>query len=201
MTEGEGVMGILREVFGVLGAAGLAVMAAPAIAQAPAFTPPEGNGPEPICRVIERSFEEGARAQLVASCRGRGFMLGPADSYEVHQNHALEAAIIDLTWGGERRVIMISFPGGEEPLLEDITATLARSAGRGAMGSLDGVAVDLSAFAAEGRVTASDPAVKSGEINLGQQIAAESARSMAARSQAPAAVQPASEPEPAADEL
>ena len=194
-------MSILRRSIGVLGAAGLAVTAVPAFAQAPAFTPPEGSEPAPICKLIERSFEEDARPQLVASCRTRGFMLGPADSYEVHQNHALEAAIIDLTWGGERRVIMISFPGGEEPLLEDITATLARSAGRGAMGSLDGVAVDLSAFAAEGRVTASDPAVKSGEINLGQQIAAETARSMAARSQAPAAVQPASEPEPAADEL
>lgn len=197
-------MSILRRVFGVLGSAGLAVMAAPVIAQAPAFAPPEGSEPAPICRLMERSFEEDARAQLVASCRGRGFILGPADSYELHQNLEMEAAVIDLVWGGQRRVIMISFPGGEEPLLEDITVTLARSAGRGAMGSLEGMTLDLSGFAKDGKVAARDgAAARSGEVSLGQQIAAESARSMAARAQAPAAVQPVSEPasELAADEL
>lgn len=126
----------------------------------------------PICAIVANDILEG---QLVAICKGQGLILGPADSFQVFENRGLETTVVDLTKGGERRVLMISFPGGEL-LLEDLTVTLAKSAGRGPMMGMKGITIDLGSFESNGEIGVSDTAGTSGRINLGQQIAAEASR-------------------------
>jgi len=116
--------------------------------------------------------------QLMAVCDGKAFVLGLADIYEVVENSSLEATIIDLARAGERRVLMISSPAGE-PLLEDISGTLAKSAGRGPMSRLDDVTIDFSSFAEDGtiRTASADAGGVTGEVDMELQIAAEASRS------------------------
>lgn len=156
-----------NRIFVSIAGVALGVAAHPAVSQ-------EAPHAVVACSVVASEQLDG---QLIAICHERGIVLGHADSYQVIQNRRLDATIVDLIWAGRRRVLMISFPDGE-PLLEDLSGTLAKAAGRGPMSSLDGVAVSFDSFAEDGKVQAAsseDPG-KSGELNLGLEIAAEEAR-------------------------
>ena len=160
-------------------AAVIALASQPATAQQPPASHLEElrSQNDAICVVSERELGEGEAPQVIAACGGRAFVLGQADSFEAFENRGLNATVIDLVLGSERRVLLISFPDGEtgQPLLEDITADLARSAGRNVRADLKDLALDFSTFAEDGEVGASQ-AGRSGRINIGQQISAEVSR-------------------------
>jgi hypothetical protein len=153
----------------------VAVLALPFLAAFPAHAQePVREARAALCTVFPNEDIDG---QLFAVCKGKAFVLGHADFYVLVENPGLEATIVDLIRNGERRVLMISFPKGE-PLLEDITGTLAKSAGRGAMSGLKDVQLDFSSFVQDGKVRAASTgeAGRSGEVNMGLQIAAEVSR-------------------------
>lgn len=136
-----------------------------------------------LCVVAANERLEG---RIVASCRGQGLILGRADSFRVIENRQLEAMVIDLVRDGERRVLMISFPD-DEPLLEDITGTLAKAAGRGPMSSIEGVEIELGGFEQDSRIAVRSPPeagrgiARTSEVDLGQGLATEAARRAEAR--------------------
>jgi hypothetical protein len=180
MTEERATMRCFKRISLLIAGCVLGIGAYPAVAQSE-----RSAADKPICTVFTN---EKLGGQLTAACRDNALVLGPADAWEVVENQTLEATIIDLTWSGERRVFMISFHDGE-PLLEDLGGTLARSAGRGARADLTGLEIDFSSFAEDSKVKVEAPAVEgraqslTAEVDLGQAVAAESARQGAAREQ------------------
>lgn len=140
------------------------------------------------CVVVSTTAVEGQAQTLTAVCGTQGIVLGRADSYQVQTNEVLPATLVDLTWNGNRRILMVSYPDGQ-PLLEDLSGTLALAAGRGPMSDLKGLDMDLSTFAQDGAVgvlPAADDGVssdKSATVSLGAQIEAEQARASAVAAQ------------------
>lgn len=133
------------------------------------------------CNVFAKPAVDGQPAIIIADCNGRGFILGSADSYRVQSNEELDATIVELRQGAGKRILMLSYRKGQ-PLLEDITGSLAISAGRGVMSGLDGLEIDFTTFAQDGDIVVhpaiADPskADKSATVNLGLQIEAEQSR-------------------------
>jgi len=165
-----------------------AVLASPADAQAssssatPTLLP--SNVPLPPCVVTKQALSQGGPQVVLAGCGGRAFVLGPASDYQVYRNDSLQATIVDLRNGPQRRVFLISFPAANQPLLEDISGELALSAGRGPTSTVADLNVDFSGVATSGVLsvpasTASGTlasSVASGSINIGAQISQEQAR-------------------------
>lgn len=78
-------------------------------------------------------------------------------------------------------MLLLTFQEDGQPLSEDLTGQIALMAGRGPMSGIDGVELDLKAFAKSGEIGL-QPApqdrgrARADRINLGEQIAFERAR-------------------------
>jgi len=163
----------------VAGAFGLTLTATPVAAQR--TPPPSTEPPGQLCRVYSVPGAEGQPQELRAYCRGRAMMLGPASTFEAITNEALQATLVDVRFGSERRVLLLSFRDDGLPLAEDLTGQIALAAGRGPASSIDGVELDVSGFARTGEVGVRGRPedtgnAKSDHVNLGQQIALERGR-------------------------
>lgn len=126
-----------------------------------------------------QAFEAGPQ-EVVVGCDGYGFSLGRADSYRSKTSRALQALAVVTQLGNEQRVWLISRRDGTSPLLEEITGSLARSAGRGEVFGLDGIEVDLTGFE-KGSVVAVHPTgrgrpAEAGQLNVGDGLAVERAQ-------------------------
>lgn len=145
--------------------------------RASATAEPAGNS----CRVAAAESPAGDPRPLFATCQGKGLMLGSVSSFEAIDSEAIGATLVDLRRGTERRVLLISAQPDGTPLAEDVTGQIALAAGRGPMSGIDGIELDLKAFARTGEIgvkggmqdTGRD---KADRINLGQQVAAERSR-------------------------
>jgi hypothetical protein len=138
----------------------------------PAGADPSGRS----CQVVALDAAEGQAGQVFAGCRGLGLFLGQADVFEVHTYPALPATLVDVRRGGERRLLLISFPRDDAPLVEDLTGQIARLAGRSAMSAIDGVEVDLATFARDGVVEVRSGGARGGRISVSDQVGRESAK-------------------------
>ncbi len=159
-----------------------------ATAQANAQTSSAGSAPQqdPPCRVFTVDGPDDSSRGLFAGCGGHGLMLGRTTGYEVIGNGTLKATLIDTRTGGERRVLLITIQDDGSPLVEDLGVDLAVAAGRGAMTGLEGLELDFSSFADDGTIrlrpaTGAAGKDSSGEIHIGQQIAAERVRRRTAK--------------------
>lgn len=120
---------------------------------------------------------------LWANCGGRGLLLGSAQTYEALFNPALQAMLVDLQNGSDRRLLLITMQPSGVPRLEDLSGQVALAAGRGPISALTGIAIDSSSFAATGTVAVSggtSETSRTGSISVGEQIALERARQGAA---------------------
>ena len=79
-------------------------------------------------------------------------MLGPANSFRSVMNAELGATVVELERDGERRVLLLRARADGQPVVEDLRATLADAAGRGPLGGIEGLSVDLGAFAEQGTI-------------------------------------------------
>lgn len=125
-----------------------AAVVAPAAAQMP-----EGEATVPFCAVGSSPVENQDYQRVYASCQGIGLILGEADRFEAFYNTALQATLVELEVNGMRRVLLLRPDVDGQPMLEDMTGTLAASAGRAPWSDLDGVAVDYTQFAESGAVS------------------------------------------------
>lgn len=156
----------------------------PAAAQGPALEPglAEGSVPERSpCVVTAREMPD-REVQLVhAACGARGLILGPATQYRVFHNQDLQAALIEMQLGGERRVLLLSLQEDGSPLLENLNGQIAVAAGLGPMSELEGIDLDWAGFAQRGAIgvrgrAAAGGAMRAETLDLGTQIAAERSR-------------------------
>ena len=161
--------------------------------QAPAQAdgPAEGQAsvpadlPAPICHVEAIEIAADAPMQLQAACGTHGLLLGPVSTFSVSANGDLNAMLVDVTYQGKRRLLMLSLGDDGFPTLQNVTGQIARLAGKGPMSGIDDIDVDLTNFASAGtvmvnRVTAEGQAeAATSEIDLGEQITAEQARQAA----------------------
>jgi len=142
----------------LLAISGLALFAAPAEGQNadPAASgqllPP--SAVLPPCVVVKQALTPNAEPVLLAGCRGHGLILGPATDYQVFRNDTLQATIVDVRNGAQRRVLLLTFLADDKPLLEDISGDISLSAGRGPGAALADLDIDFSDFASEGLVRA-----------------------------------------------
>ena len=156
---------------------------APAQADGPASVPVDL--PAPICHVESVEIAADAPMQLQAACGTHGLILGPVSTFSVSTNGDLNAMLVDVTYQGKRRLLMLSLGDDGFPTLQNVTGQIARLAGKGPMSGIDDVDVDLTNFASAGtvmvnRVTAEGQAeAATSEIDLGEQITAEQARQAA----------------------
>jgi hypothetical protein len=179
--------GIRRLVSGILAMliAGGALWAMPATAQDSAATQDTASAAgaslrvPPVCLFRTESAREPAPGMLQANCGGRIFGLGLADSYTPVSNPGLKAEIVDVRWRAERHVWLLSQQDDGQFLLEDLSGSIALSAGRGPMSDLRGLDIDISGFATGALVAVAPQAQapgKAGQVRVGDQIAAERAR-------------------------
>lgn len=104
----------------------------------------------PLCLI---SLVGEGDAQLVtAGCHGQGLVLGAAQSFETATNAAGDVQIVILRSTGSDRVLMLSGDQSGAPLVEDLTSTLARAAGRSAMANLRDIEVSLTRFVETGMI-------------------------------------------------
>ena len=183
-TDDVGRWGISRFVSIAVTAlsAGAAFCAIPAAAQdATSVAGPAPSGPMPMCLFRLEPVPQNTRQTLVANCRGRAFLLGFASDYQVVRNENLQATLVDVHNGPERKILLISMQASGQPLLEDLSGELALAAGRGPLSDLTGVTLDFTTFAADGQVAVqgrpedTGPA-RTSSIGIGQQIAMERSR-------------------------
>jgi hypothetical protein len=165
----------------------VALAAAPAAAQQAAAVGAQGAASGKLCRIFASEPAQDQPRELVASCRGHGLLLGSATRFEAIDSEALQATLVDIQLGSERRILLLSFPEGDRPLVEDLSGQIALAAGRGPMSELAGVELDLKSFARGGEIRVQGRPEDTGRartdrINLGQQVALERSRRMAAAS-------------------
>lgn len=165
---------------GLLLAGGM-ILAAPAIAQETSGGAAEADSstmPDCLFRV-EPASEQGPKT-LFGNCRGRGFILGPAEDYQVFRNDELEATIVDLRFGSDRRILMLSLQEDDQVLLEDLSGQIALAGGRGPLSDLAGLEIDIGAFGKDGALAVVSGAEgrpgQATQLNIGQQVAAERTR-------------------------
>jgi hypothetical protein len=158
----------------------LGVPAAPATAQQTRSEAlPSQVRPGPICTVRTNDTlapAEGNARQVTAVCGTHGLLLGYADTFQVFSNERLQAVLVDMRRGEDRTVLLISLQDERPPLLEDIGGQISMTAGRGPMGSLEGIEVDVAGFAQGGTIGLRSRSEASGEaktdtIDLGRKIA------------------------------
>lgn len=106
-----------------------------------------------VCHVAERRNAEEGLTLLRAFCWGNGLELGAADRFRVFANRELEATVIEFWQGGTQRVLLVRPDAEGRPLLEDLGATLAVSAGRIPWAGLDGLVLDYRQFAPGGEIS------------------------------------------------
>ena len=133
---------------------------------------------QPFCSVqtaaaLKASMPVGT---LIAFCGTHGVVLGHADTYKVIANESAKALLVDISNNGVRKILLVSDQGDAQPLLEDISGQIALNAGRGPMGRLEDVDIDLSSFASDGAIGVAGHAAgaesgKTGRIDLAQQVA------------------------------
>lgn len=170
--------------FGALILAGLACLAlsgTSALAQTDLRPHPPSSGPSAICDVrADATVMEALESAkpVIANCRGHGLILGQADEFEVFTHEASQSVLVDLRFGVDRKVLLISLQNERAPLLEDISGQISMAVGRGPLSNLEGLEIDASGFVLRGRLgvqsrtdDAGRPAQTS-SIDLGQQIAA-----------------------------
>lgn len=143
-----------------------------------------GKGPPPNlvtlpegCDVAARPTGDSTVETIYANCHGRGLVLGRATAYRVFSNPALNATVVDIRLGSERRVLLLSLGKDGRPLLEDISGDIAMAADKGPMGGIASVAVDFDSFANDATLGVHSPI--SGNVRrlgLGTQLARERSR-------------------------
>jgi hypothetical protein len=160
-----------------LGAAstGVGAFAAPVAAQTAA-----ANAQSQMCRIYAVDGTGGQPQEVHADCRGRGVTLGPAETYETAVNPELQATLVDTRFRGQRQVWLISFQEDGQLLLEDVSGSIALSAGRGPMSDLRGLEIDTRGFARDGSIKVDrDPGAAPGAaglVDIGERMALEHAR-------------------------
>ncbi len=87
---------------------------------------------------------------LFATCDGKGLWLGMANSFQVIDNPALEVSIVELTWLGRKRVLLVSPAADGRLMLEDLSGSLAYKAGRAPTSLIDDLSFDYTGFAETG---------------------------------------------------
>jgi hypothetical protein len=134
-----------------------------------------------LCQVFAAGKPTDQFKELRANCGGQGLLLGSITSFEAIPNDTLGATLVDARLGGYRRVLLLSRQPDGTPLAEDLTGQIALAAGRGPMSEIDGVELDLKAFALTGEVGVRGRPEDAGrrkteQIGLAPQVALERAR-------------------------
>jgi hypothetical protein len=124
------------------------------------------------CVVSSIPGEADGAETLVANCRGQGLILGRATEYRTFVNPSLNATVVDIRLGSDRRVLLLSLGKDGRPLLENISGEIARVAGKGPMSTIADVGVDFGGFARDGNVAVQpSPSVGGGgQLALGAQV-------------------------------
>lgn len=113
------------------------------------------------CKTYLGSLDEGGAEVLQIVCGNAAAVLGQVDDYELVDLPALDAAIVVTTLNQSRRV-WLAMPDGDKALiLEELTGTMARAAGRGATANIEGIDLNLDQIAA-GQLAASVVSQQSG---------------------------------------
>jgi len=134
--------------------------------------------PVPPCIVAKQALAADAQPVLLAGCRGHGFILGPATDFQVYRDDDLQATVVDIHNGEQRRVLLLTYPAADHPVLEDITGDIAMSVGRGPGSAIADLDIDFTGIGANGIVSAHSPQGSVGNpasIRLSDHIAAERA--------------------------
>lgn len=171
-----------------LPAGALAAICVSLAAAAQGAEPSSAEPSSQMCQVFAVDGAEGGAQELRATCNGRGLILGEASDYRTAYNEALKATLVDMRLDGERRLLLITIQDDGLPLLEDLSGQIALAAGRGPMSELDGLEIDLGRYLTDGEIAVRPPAggaagEKSGEVNIGEQIALERTRRQGAAAQ------------------
>lgn len=144
-----------------------------------------GKASPPACRAYATASASDKAQELLASCHGRGVVLGSITAFSASYSEALQALLIEANFGPERRVYLIS-PGADgRPQVEDLSGEIALAAGRGPMSGLGDVEIDATAFALTGAIgvrgqTADNRSSRQASINLGAQLITERSRAATA---------------------
>jgi hypothetical protein len=121
----------------------------------PPFSAVQAQAPGPeerACVPFTREGEVKGPKTVYASCWGTGFILGTADRFRSSINLELDATIVELERGDEKRVLLLrELPDGR-PILEDMESTLALAGGRSAVSDIDGLSFDLARFPTDGLI-------------------------------------------------
>lgn len=125
---------------------------------------------------INQALTDAGPQVLFADCHGRTLVLGPATDYRVFRNDSLEATIVDMRDGDERRILLLSSSRDGQPALKNIGGAIMFEGASEPVAVAD-LDIDFSEFAADGSVfirspvagqsSSADPAV----IRIGDHIA------------------------------
>lgn len=174
----------------------LGLSASPAAAQQ--YPLPSERPEAGICTVFAGASVDGMQ-EVRARCWGTGLTLGSADRFRAFANPTLRSTIVEIERGGKRRVLLLRPFVDEQPLVEDISGTLAVAAGRVSWAGIDGLTLDFGQFVTSGRIgVAPDPfatanvegrtsdslssSVEANELRVDQHIALDEARLATAQS-------------------
>lgn len=173
------------------------LLASPSAAQE--YPLPSERPESRTCAVFAGASVDGMQ-EVRARCWGTALNLGYADRFRAFDNPALRSTVVEIERGGKRRVLLLRPFVDEQPLVEDISGTLAVAAGRVSWAGIDGLTLDFGQFATSGRIgIAPDPlaaarvegartsdspgsSVEANEIRIDQYIALDEARLAAAQS-------------------
>ena len=173
----------------VLGFA-LAAAGSPLRAQTAGEAPDAAEAAKTGCEVVAVPMATGPQ-MLEAHCGTQALLLGSADTYSVAANPDLDATVVDMGAGAGRRILLLRMRDDGGPVVEDITTTIALAAGKGRISPIDDVAVDLDAFAGEGKLSVEAQPAGEAEgavpqtqtIDVGDQVALEQASEAAVPAQ------------------
>ncbi|MBA4163081.1 MAG: hypothetical protein C0510_00390 [Erythrobacter sp.] len=93
---------------------------------------------------------------VLADCQGHILNLGPATYFQVFQNQALKATVVDLHDGNRRRIVLLRSPDGSAPAIDVIGGTVTLDDGLVPIPLTD-LDIDFSGFAADGIVRLAPP--------------------------------------------
>lgn len=105
---------------------------------------------------INQALTDAGPQVLFADCHGRTLVLGPATDYRVFRNDSLEATIVDMRDGDERRILLLSSSRDGQPALKNIGGAIMFEGASEPVAVAD-LDIDFSEFAAEGSVFIRSP--------------------------------------------
>ena len=114
-----------------------------------------------VCEVVDvmeaaqtKSTESAPAKTMVASCGRASRFLGAAQSFETSYHTSSNGLVVVLRNPGSTRVLLVTLASEGFVRVEDFSRELARASGRFADEGLgDKMAIDLSAFSSDGRIS------------------------------------------------